>query len=130
MWHQRKLYEQGATDVELHFATKWFPYRENGTAHTRESLLELVDAVPPLAFEPDEEVRLLLEEFYVDSRVDTSSRRKRGAQKQLDKQFNRIAQDRFDRKQRDLQDFPRKVLWNRDGLEGRSTTTGRSRMNL
>ena len=62
--------------------------------------------MPPLAFEPDEEVRLLLEEFYVDSRVDTSSRRKRGAQKQLDKQFNRIAQDRFDRKQRDLQDFP------------------------
>ena len=40
------------------------------------------------------------------TRVDTSSRRKRGAQKQLDKQFNRIAQDRFDRKQRDLQDFP------------------------
>jgi len=60
---QRKMYEQGATDVELHFATKWFPYRLNGSAHTRDSLLALVDAVPPLDYEPDEEVRLLLEEF-------------------------------------------------------------------
>ena len=75
---QRKMYEQGATDVELHFATKWFPYRLNGSAHTRESLLALVDAVPPLEYEPDEEVRLLLEEFYVDSRVDAHGRRKKG----------------------------------------------------
>ena len=45
--------------------------------------------------------------------------------KQLDKQFNRIAQDRFNRKQRDLQDFPEESSLESRNLEVRSTTTGR-----
>ena len=101
----RTAYERGATDVELHFATKWFPYLASGAAHTRTTLLKLVDAAPS-SFEPDEEVRLLLEEFYVDARTDTHGRRKQGAVQQINKQFTAIENDRLRRRQNELRDFP------------------------
>ena len=91
------LYEQGATDgVAFRHEVVSLPRERNSTY----AEFFWSQSTSCHSVQSDEEVRFARILCGLESRH--KRRRKRGAQKQLDKQFNRIAQDRFNRKQRDL----------------------------
>lgn len=69
----RTAYENGASDIELGFASNWLPLRPNGQPHDRQSLLAVVEC--PAAHSDDDEVAALLVKYHVPDETTTLGKR-------------------------------------------------------